>query len=573
VKPLLLPTTPSYVLDQTTKSLSPGRRLDLFLIFTASFLVLIALIAWLDNAEGITGNGVFKAVQAKPWISEPGTARLDPSNYLYFPFVGVVCRLFDLIGVFPADPRRQITIINAFSAALCLCVVYLLVREITQRRLVAWVAVLFHLACAYFVNLAINNEDIMPSYTLLLASMALACVWFVEPTKLRVALVAGLFTLAWMFEWRLMFPTLPGMLLALALGPGPATQRLGRIALFLGTMVAIAWVAVALWGPQNNNVPSVLDLLWTGKGTDKGWAGFSERKIGFLWIGIGEYLAGGRNISNFDTIATMWKEVLTSTTFVALLAGAALIILWRNRQAAGARMLAALFGITFGAGEVLNLYSQPQDPQMQINVMSWLTIAWALVVSAAARVRPLPAFGVSVAFSLALLYYNVSMLKPLRGYDTAWRLSLERIEKEADPARTVFLLHGFDSMISKMFYHWDGEWDYYKTLGPSPTPQTKFKIVALVSGPVNKMQLSGSELADDLERQILHVMDLGYDVVASEIWGWDLARLESSLATVTTTEKSEAIYRMLHSKFKATPLFSDPQAGPFYKVERADRSK
>lgn len=568
-----LPTALSFTKDQTAKS-SPGRRLDLFLIFFASLLAFVALILWLDNAEGITGNGVFKAVQAKPWIADPGTARLDPSNYLYFPFLGIFCRLLDLIGVFPADPRRQITIVNAFSAALCLCVVYLLVREITQRRLVAWIAVLFQLACAFFLNLAISNEDIMAPYALLFASMALACVWFVEPTKWRVALVAGLFTVAWMFEWRLMFPTLPGMLLALGLSPGPASHRLGRIALFLGTMVAIAWITVALWGAHSNNVHSVLDLLWTGKGMDKGWAGFSLRKIGFLWVGIGEYVAGGRNIGSFDAIASMWKDLLLSTTFVAILGLGALAILWANRQAVGARILAAIFGVTFGAGEVLNLYSQPQDPQMQINVMSWLTIAWALVAAVAvARVRPLPILATFAAFSLALLSYNIWMLKPLRGYDTAWRQALERIEKEADPARTVFLLHGFDSTVSKMFYHWDGDWEYFATLGPSPTPKTKFKILALVSGPVNKTQLSPSELADDLERQIVRVMDLGYDVVASEIWGWDLAQVESSLATVASTEKSEAIYRMLHSKFKATPLFSDPRAGPFYKMERADRPR
>ncbi|MDI1285494.1 MAG: hypothetical protein PSV46_13965, partial [Reyranella sp.] len=239
---------PSFSTDRTGKVSSQGYRIDLLLIFIVGFAGLVALIFWLDNAEGITGNGVFKAVQAKPWISTPATASLDLSNYLYFPFVGLFCRLLDLIGVFAGDPRRQLTIVNAFSAALCLCIVYALVREITQSRVVAWLAVLFHLASAFFLNLAISNEDIMPSFTLLFASMALACVWFVQPTRTRVCLVAILFTIAWLFEWRLMFPTLPAMLIALAFGPGQASQRLGRIALFLATMVAFAWIVMSLWG-------------------------------------------------------------------------------------------------------------------------------------------------------------------------------------------------------------------------------------------------------------------------------------------------------------------------------------
>ena len=210
---------------------------------------------------------------------------------------------------------------------------------------------------------------------------------------------------------------------------------------------------------------------------------------------------------------------------------------------------------------------------MQINVMSWLTIAWAIVVAFAARRRPIITFAAGAAFSLFLLSYNIWMMTPLRGVDTAWRLALDRIEREADPARTVFLLHGFESTISKMFYHWDGHWDYFATLGPSPTPRTKFKVLALVSGPVNKSSMSPEELAEDLQRQIEKVMDLGYDVVASDIWGWDLARMESSLSTVANREKTEAIYRMLHSKFTGTPAFSDPVAGPFFKIQRASQAK
>ncbi len=560
-------------MNQTGGASSRGRRIDLLLIFVVGLAGLIALISWQDNAQGITSNGIFKAIQAKPWISNPSTAPLDPSNYLYYPFVGTFCRLLDLIGVFAADPRRQLSIVNAFSAALCLCIVYMLVRQITQSRPVAWLAVLFHLASAFFLNLAISNEDIMPSYTLLFASMALAYVWFVRPTRIRVCLVAVLFTLAWMFEWRLMFPTLPAMLIALALGPGHASQRLGRVALFLVTMVAFTWIVMALWGPQLNNPSSVINLLWTAKGIDSGWAGFDLRKVSFLWVGMSEYLVGGSNVSSFDAIYGMLRELISASAINLALAAGAVAILWRHRQATDARILAAVFGITFGAGEFLNLYSQPQDPQMQINVMSWLTIAWALVVASAARHLPVATFATGATFGLLLLYYNIWAMVPHRGLDTAWRLSLDRIEREADPARTVFLLYGFDATVSEMYYHWDGRWEYFATLGPSPTPQTKFKILALVSGPVNKPSLTPQELADDLQRQIEKVMDLGYDVVASDIWSWDLSRMESSLSVCANKEKVEAIYRMLHSKFIGTPNFSDPLAGQFFKIQRASQGK
>lgn len=67
-------------------------------------------------------------------------------------------------------------------------------RQLTGRRSIAWAAAAFHLSGAFLLNLAIISEDIMPSYTLMFASMALASLWFVRPTARRVAVVSTLFT-------------------------------------------------------------------------------------------------------------------------------------------------------------------------------------------------------------------------------------------------------------------------------------------------------------------------------------------------------------------------------------------
>ena len=64
----------------------------------------------------------------------------------------------------------------------------------------------------------------------------------------------------------------------------------------------------------------------------------------------------------------------------------------RAGRSRAVRSAVALFGVTFVAGEVFNLYSQPQDAQMQVNVMPWLTLAWLFALqAAAARWRPRPA--------------------------------------------------------------------------------------------------------------------------------------------------------------------------------------
>ncbi len=146
---------------------------------------------------------------------DPAHAKLFPSNYLFYPVYGALCRLLDWLGVYAGDPRHQLTILNAASASLCLGAVYVMGRALSGSRAVALLAALFHVACSYVLFLAIVNEDIMPSYAITFASMALAAVWFAQPSAPRVAAVAVLFSLGWLFEWRLMFPTLPALLAAL----------------------------------------------------------------------------------------------------------------------------------------------------------------------------------------------------------------------------------------------------------------------------------------------------------------------------------------------------------------------
>ena len=153
-----------------------GTIADLALLVLGGSALLIAIVLWFDNAQGgLTGNGVFKSLELKPWVVDPANAPLYPSNYLFYPLYGALCRLLDLLGVFAGDPRRQMTILNAVSCALSLGIVYLLIRILTGDRLVALLAALFHLASSFVMFLAIINEDIMPSYAVLFAAMALGC--------------------------------------------------------------------------------------------------------------------------------------------------------------------------------------------------------------------------------------------------------------------------------------------------------------------------------------------------------------------------------------------------------------
>ena len=288
---------------------SPTRRAlgtDLALLAVGSFVLLVLVILWFDNAQGnLTGNGVFKTLELRPWIHDPASAPLYPANYLFYPVYGALCRLLDGLGVFAGDPRRQLTILNAASAALSLCVVWRLALGLSGSRAIALATALFHLACSYVLMLAVTNEDIMPSYTVMLAAMALAGVWFARPTAARVLGVAVLFSLGWLFEWRLMFPALPGLLAALCLAPVSWASRLRLIALLLAGIVAMAVAVAALWHGHNGAV-GPFDLIWTGKAVHSAWAGFTWAKLAYMRDGIAAYLLGtARDLAAGDRLGPL----------------------------------------------------------------------------------------------------------------------------------------------------------------------------------------------------------------------------------------------------------------------------
>ena len=545
-----------------------GLAADLALLVIGGSALLVGLILWFDNAQGgLTGNGVFKSLELKPWVVDPAHAPLYPSNYLFYPVYGALCRLLDLLGVFAGDPRRQITILNAVSCSLCLGAVYLMVRALTRDRLVALLAALFHLSCSFVMFLAIVNEDILPSYTLLFAAMALGAVWFARPTAARVVAVAALFSLAWLFEWRLMFPTLPAMLAALWLCEPRPARRLGWIALFLATMGAMAGLAAAAWQGHTGAV-GPLDLLWTGKAVRSVWAGFTWPKVGYLWDGMVAYLLGAGvaalpGIPGWD----IWRY--TATVWMLAIAAVAGPRLWRARREPQARALAAVFGVTFAAGSVFNLYSQPQDPQMQINVMAWLTPAWALVLVAARQRwggRGLAALG---GLSALLLAYNVWSLAPLRGLDSKWQQAIERLERRADPARSVFVLHDFDWSMIYASLHWGTAEPGIATLGPAPQALPKFKWIGFTGQVLRHPEWSTEAHVEDLRRQIDRALELGYNVYIARLWPMALKQLETETGMIADSARLAALQHMLHADYVATLAFDDPVAGPFHQLRRA----
>ncbi len=541
---------------------------QLLFAFALSLTVLCGLIGWLQNVHIISSNGMYKSIQAEPWIADPSTARLDPSNYLFFPLYGVSVRLLDALGILRGVPWKQFAYLNAFWASLGTVVVYAFVHRLTGSARVAALASVFHLGCGFVLLLSVISEDIMPGYVLVLASMALAGLWFDQPTWRRIAIVGVLFTLGWLIEWRLMFPTLPALALALLVAREPMRRRIGHVLVLLVSILATSGIVQLLWEGHTGAI-GLHDILWTGKGVATGWAGITWDKVWMMLSGIGNYflLVGGfvdPRSAREAAFPLSLSVVVQAAIFVA-----SVILVWPRRHEPRLRAVAVIFLGTLGAGQVLNFYSQPQDPQMQINVMPWLTVAWALLLAALLPSRRGVALVLTV-LSLVPFVWNVSALARWRGDDSRWLAATTALEKRFPPDSSVFLYFGYEPITTWQYALWSRTWDWDNRVAipPAPSADPKFKWIAVNAGAIRHPGWSRPEHAAALKRDIDLALDRGYRVVVSDMWAWPPDVLAAYLGTVAAAGRTDAIYRMLHDDFRATEAFSDPIAGTYYELQR-----
>jgi hypothetical protein len=547
---------------------APALGWQLASAFVLSLLVLIGLIDWLQNVHIITANGMYKSIQAEPWIADPAHARLDPSNYLYFPLYGALARTLDALGILRGVPWKQFAYLNALWASLAVVFVYAFVHRVTGSAWAAVLAACFHFGCGFFLLLALISEDIMPGYTLVLGAMVLAGLGFDHPSHRRVALVGALFTLGWLIEWRLMFPTLPALVLALALSEGRPARRLALIGSLIASILAVSGIVQLLW-EGHNGAMGLHDILWTGKGVTTGWAGLSADKAWMMLSGIGNYfLIVGGWVDPLSAKRVAWPLIVSVLLQAAILA-ASVIMLWPQRADRRLRAIAIVFLGTLIAGQVLNYYAQPQDPQMQINVMPWLTVAWGLLVGALVG-RSRVAMVLLALLSLAPLAWNVSQLARFRGGDRAAVAAVAALEQRLPPASTVFVYWGFEPIAMWQYALWSRTWDWdgAVTIAPAPSADPRFKWIAIDAGAIRHPDWTAEKNAEVLKRDIDQALDRGYKVVISDVWNWSADELAGQLGALSAANRAAAIHRMLHDNYDAQPAFSDPVAGPYYELRR-----
>ncbi len=149
-----------------------------------------------------------------------------------------------------------------------------------------------------------------------------------------------------------------------------------------------------------------------------------------------------------------------------------------------------------------------------------------------------------------------------------WRQAIEHLEREADPARTVYLMHDFDWAMVYGSLHWGSAEPGTDSLGPAPQARPKFKWIGFTGQVLRHPDWSDERQVADLRHQIDHALELGYDVLVVRLWDMDLAQLEVATGMVASSARLDALQRLLHNDYTATLAFTDPVAGAIHRLQR-----
>ena len=259
-----------------------------------------------------------------------------------------------------------------------------------------------------------------------------------------------------------MFPTLPALFLALAISrtlPAGAAAGADRHAdrhdprrrpascSRSGRAITARSACPTCCGPARASTPAGAASAW-----QKAW---------MMLSGIGNYFLPSCRRLGRSAVgqARAWRLALSVAA-----AGGDPGRLRRHAVAAPQRAARAgrspsVFLGTLAAGQVMNFYSQPQDPQMQINVMAWLAVAWGLLLTAMAATARLR--GRSPCCRSRRWSSTPRSFARWRGGDTARRGGGRDASSSAfRPNSTVFVYWGFEPITMWQFALWSRTWDW-----------------------------------------------------------------------------------------------------------------
>jgi len=212
----------------------------------------------------------------------------------------------------------------------------------------------------------------------------------------------------------------------------------------------------------------------------------------------------------------------------------------------------------FAAGEAGAIYSQPQDPQMQIEpmfiVIAGMTLLpWANLV----LLRKGPVI-LAALFALNAAW-NVHLMTHGRGADSRAFGQVVELERLFPRANTVVVCQGMEGWTTWQYvFLWNGQWSEWM--------QRNVQL----SRPFTTVRgISGEAAAQMIVERINRERAQGLRIVAGALWTTPENEAFGSYTTVTTEANARAFVSALRREFRVGQQWNT-QIGPFVELVPAN---
>ena len=543
-----------------------------FLVFAGIYLV---AVVELDNTNIGTTNGLWKTPAVRGW--EKGTGqRVDSGEWLYLPLYGVLCRAIPdgwvSYGVHgPVVTFRKMALWNAVFGGVASAVVFLLAMGFLRSITASAVAALGH-GCAAFVILnSINSEDILPAYTFFVL-MTFCLFRHLENDGIGYLAGAGFCcAMLTLLHWTLMIPAVAGVVAVGLIVAVKDWRRAWMLPAFFVMFVIVLELFMLGFGPAKpghwelsapevdsvwfQRIASIRQILYPTKAAPDGYLGFRWNKVVSASIGIGNYFLGGKNIADnraafADPNILGWMRISWAYAMVTLAA-----LVWGVFRRGSTRLL-AVFGLAvFAMGEIEHLYSQPQDPQSQIEPM-FATVLGVIVILEWIGQRRFLTLALGGLFLLEGAY-NARLMLESRGEDSRYMQQSNELAQAFPPGSWVIVSQGWEE--------WNG-WVYLETFNGN-SPRYVERNIGLVNGFIQHRGATPEEAADLMARAIDEALARGDRVVANVVWTGSREDFAQSLATLASIDQARIYTDRLYGAFHAGRSW-ETAAGKFVELQK-----
>jgi hypothetical protein len=511
--------------------------------------VYVSLVVTIDDTNLGTTNGLWKAPDVSTWSHE-GRGIIDDGEILYFPVYGFLARLIPdsllQYGTPPPDVTfRKMALLDALFGGIASGFVFVLAFRFTNSRLSAAVISVLHAGSAFVLLNSINSEDIIPAYTFILA--ATVCFFeFLHWGGWRLfAASALMLALATLFHWTTMASALAaiGAVFAFLLKRSRVFFLIGAAWLFLFLVLLQALVLLVL---PTHHIP-VWAVLFPGKAGTTGWLGFFGVKLWYSLVGMGNYFSGGQNVGDYKeafAYPPLFHSMLLSWTVLGLALVACLITLIRRSRTPGPQYFALFALVLFVAGEAIQVYSQPQDPQSQIEPM-FVIVPGAILILCWTSGRTGVLWRLAGATLLTIVAAangaeNIQTMRAGRGLDSQAIAAAQEMDRLFPKNSTVILSQGLDGWLT---------WQYVLFWRGNSAGLIQRHIML-----ARPLTLNHYIRATDAAAQITDAIDTafakGFRVVASSIWLEPVEDIAASLTTVTDPDNARAYISMVKKRYR-----------------------